>query len=105
MPSSRKCHKVASHCRVDSRMKKSGNCTKNGRSGTIVKTTYRPKKSCDRAATSIAAIWRGRLSRKASRTVNSGSKKKKKKMSVQKLMSITKASKHFGKKKKKSSKK
>ena len=89
MPTSSKCHRVTSHCRVYKNMKKSGSCTKNGSPGVTVKAQYRPKSACSRTASSIAKLYRA----DTQRTARSGSgKKKKKKKSIHELLQMTKAS-------------
>ena len=66
MPS-RKTHYVHKHCRVvKSGTKAKSPCTRNGKSGTVVKGHYSPKKHSKQhsAAAKIQSVLRGRKSRR-----------------------------------------
>ena len=94
MATSSECHRVKPHCRVYKNMKKSGNCTKNGSPGVVVKVQHRPKSACSRAraASSIAKAYRAHKQRRRSSSKKSGKKKKKKKKSIHELLQMTKSS-------------
>ena len=79
MPS-RKTHYVHRHCRaIKSGRKAKSPCTRNGKTGTIIKGHYSPKKYSKQhsAAARIQAVLRGRRSRRT----KSGSKRKKRTVS------------------------
>ena len=64
---SKKTHYVHRHCRILKSDKKAKSpCTRKGKSGTVVKGHYSPKKHSKKhsAATKIQAIQRGRTSRR-----------------------------------------
>ena len=87
MPRLSRCHTVKSYCHTDKRLKGSGNCTRNGKKGTMVRSHKRPKKVC--SSVKLQALVRGFLSRSRKKKSKTSEKKKKKKSTKKKKKSMS----------------